>query len=148
MPSPLLRYIQLWCVKVLKPLAELLLPFVFLLGVFPFIDWLTDGKLVTVTAATAVQGQVSKCYVNRQHFHWYLDGQKVRYDFWDFTAGDAATRQLQARIGRQNQGNEYYYNTLAYYLRVGDVLSKPANSPLLRLQRGDSVTVWTCAPAK
>ena len=134
--------------KTLKALLFAVLQAALFFGFFPLLSRLTDGELVQVGVATAVSGRVSKCDVNRQHFRWYLARQKPRYDFWDFTAGDSATARMQARIQRQNQDNEYYYNTLAYYLSVGDSLSKVANSPLVRVQRGDSVTVWSCAAAR
>lgn len=131
--------------KPLSVIAQLVFFLLFIRYGWSILDWISAGELVAVGVATPVRGRVSKCDVNRQHFRWYLNEERVRYDFWEFTAGDPATRRMQDQIQQQNKGNIYYYNTLAYYLEVGDQVSKSANSPLLRVRRGHEVTVWTCA---
>ncbi|WP_100336190.1 hypothetical protein [Hymenobacter chitinivorans] len=117
---------------------------VVLMGIM--LRWMMGDELIEVDAATAVAGRVTKCDVNRQHYYWYLNDEPVRYDLWSFTAGDSATQVMQARILAQNKDNIYYYNTLAYYIKKGDLLQKAANSPLLTLRRGTQLTTWTCAP--
>jgi hypothetical protein len=109
------------------------------------VNWFRGDDLVEVTPAMALQGQVTKCDVNRQHYYWYLNNEPVRYDFWSFVAGDSATLRMQKQLEAQAD-SDYYYNTLAYYLRTGAHVRKAANSSLITVHQNGLTTVWTCAP--
>lgn len=107
--------------------------------IWAFFSRLTKGELTEVNTATAVEGRVTGRDVNNHNFLWLLNGGQVRYDFGAFDGANAFTRAEQAKIPAQNGTG------LRYYLEIGDVLHKPANSPILRVERGTTVTLWSCA---
>ncbi|HEX8426283.1 hypothetical protein [Hymenobacter sp.] len=107
-----------------------------------FVNWFRGDELVEVTPATTLQGQITKCDVNRQHYYWYLNNEPVRYDLWSFVAGDSATLRMQKQL-EARADPDYYYNTLAYYLKTGARLRKKANSRLITVVQDNKVTVWT-----
>jgi|GEM_PF-3244176 len=107
--------------------------------IWAFFSRLTKGQLTEVTTATAVAGRVTGCDSNNHNFLWYLNSKQTRYDFGTFDGANGFTRAQQAKLPTQNGTG------LRYYLAIGDVLHKQANSPILRVQRGNIVTLWTCA---
>lgn len=107
--------------------------------IWAFFSRLTKGQLTEITTATAVDGRVTKCDSNNHNFLWCLNDKQTRYDFGVFDGANAFTRAQQAKLPAQNGTG------LRYYLAIGDVLHKQANSPILRVQRGNIITLWTCA---
>ena len=133
----------------LQLLQIVLVPF--LVGWFMYQFFGLD--LIVVDQAMAVQGQVTKCDVNRQHFNWYLNNEEsARYDFWSFEPADPATRHLitadsLAFIVATGDSSGYtYYNTLAYYLSIGARLRKVANSPYITVEQDHRITRWKYQP--
>jgi hypothetical protein len=85
------------------------------------VRWMRGDELVDVEPATALEGRITRCDVNRQHYNWYLNDAPVRYNLWDFTPADPATdRLIRAAEARFDTTYGYnFYPTLAYYLRTG-----------------------------
>jgi hypothetical protein len=110
-----------------------------------FMNLFLGDKLVEVNADLPLSGVVTGCDVNRQHYYWYLNDEPVRYDLWSFVPGDSATLQLQQQEEARSDP-DYYYNTLAYYLKTGDRLQKAAHSPLVTVYQDGRTTVWKYAP--
>ncbi|WP_147320837.1 hypothetical protein [Hymenobacter lapidiphilus] len=109
--------------------------------------------LVTVDREMALEGQVTKCDVNRQHFNWYLNNdESVRYDLWSFEPADSATRHLITAdsldfiLATGDSSGYTYYNTLAYYLQKGARVRKEANSPYMVVEQDHRITRWQYRP--
>ena len=85
---------------------------------------LTDAKVTDVSETN-------------RHFSYHLDGnEQVEYNFRQFVAADPAARKgYDGDVGWDS-------SDLSHYLRLGDRLSKAANSPLLTVHRGAVVTHW------
>ena len=72
-----------------------------------------------------------------RHFSYHLDGNELEeYNFRSFVAANPAARK------GYNEDVGWDSSDLSHYLRLGDRLTKAANSPLLTVRRGDSVTHW------
>lgn len=94
---------------------------------------------VVVKYATAVQGRVTGSDVNRQHHLYYLDG--TTWQYYDFNAFGQPLTPVQAQLSLEEQN----MLGLGQRLKTGDSVSKSANSTLLTVQRGDSISRWFCA---
>ena len=82
---------------------------------------------------TPVTGRVTGYFAINSQRSFFLNGNtKTRYDFDAFTS---------ARPAAGPAGPE-----LSGYLRKGDYLRKAARAAALTVQRGDSLSRWTCAP--
>jgi hypothetical protein len=104
-----------------------------------FVGSVTNNPRIMVEYRIAVQGRVTGSRVNRQHHLYYLNGDTKRdYDFNAFT---------QPLTPAQQQMDEEAQHTLGLgqQLETGDSISKAANSTVLTVQRGDSISRWFCS---
>jgi hypothetical protein len=74
---------------------------------------------------------------NRRNYTFYLDGSETeRYNFNSYVSANPALRQaVDETLGLDP-------SDLAHYLRRNDRLTKAANSPLLTVRRGATLTRW------
>ncbi|MBO2012322.1 hypothetical protein [Hymenobacter negativus] len=92
---------------------------------------------------TALTGRITGTFMSKRQRTFFLNGQKSpRYDFDAFALMTTTAGQLHAGY-EQREGKQ-----LSQYLRVGDVVRKPAHGIALTVQRGDSLTQWVCAPSQ
>lgn len=85
---------------------------------------------------TPVAGRVTGYFAINSQRSFFLNGNtKTRYDF------DAFTSARPAAGPTRPPGID-----LSGYLRKGDYLRKAARAAALTVQRGDSLSRWTCAP--
>lgn len=85
---------------------------------------------------TPVAGRVTGYFAIKSQRSFFLNGNtKTRYGF------DAFTSARPAAGPASPAGPE-----LSGYLRKGDYLRKAARAAALTVQRGDSLSRWTCAP--
>ena len=87
---------------------------------------------------TAVAGRVTGIFLRKDRHTFFLNGQRTpRYDFDGFRRGPAnGTQTLPPLAGP----------SLGQYLHCGDFIRKSARTAELTVQRGDSLTHWTCMP--
>ena len=94
-----------------------------------------------INYADAVQGRVTSVEIERQSHLYYLDhNTKLWYSFNEFMPP-----LLAGRRRRQLSQEEDFASNLGQKLRVGDYVSKQANSPLLTVQRGEKTSRWFCS---
>ncbi|RZL07010.1 MAG: hypothetical protein EOO62_17810 [Hymenobacter sp.] len=107
------------------------------------INRLFINPIVEVSYPTAVDGHVTASSMNRQYFLYTLDGDtKTSYDsnvFVPATASSHTGNLSQEEVNRLILGTQ---------LRVGDYITKAANSTSLTVQRGTVTTHWICPPAE
>ena len=90
--------------------------------------------------AEAVQGRITSVEIERQFHMYYLDNNTKRwYSFNTFLPPLTPAQRQQL-----NQ-DEVFSASLGQNLEVGDYVSKQANSTLITVQRGDSISRWFCA---
>ena len=93
---------------------------------------------VLVRYETAVHGRITGSEVSRQYHLYYLDGNtEQKYDFNAFGQPLTPAQELMNEGKRNMLG-------LGQRLEPGDLVSKAANSTLLTVQRGDSISRWFC----
>ncbi|RZL07011.1 MAG: hypothetical protein EOO62_17815 [Hymenobacter sp.] len=106
--------------------------------VLPYVVRLFSTPTVDVTQATAVAGEVTGSYMNRQYYVHYLNGDtKTYYDFNRFEPAAPPPPGLT-----QEEKNR---RALGPYLRQGDYVTKTANAATLVVRRAGQTTQWTCA---
>jgi hypothetical protein len=90
--------------------------------------------------AEAVQGRITSVEIERQFHMYYLDNNTKRW--YSFNAFLPPLSPAQ----RQHLSQEDGFNlTLGRNLEVGDYVSKQANSTVITVQRGDSISRYFCA---
>lgn len=98
----------------------------------------TSKSRVVVRYQQAVRGRITGSEVNRQYYLYYLNGDtKQRYDFNSFERPLTPAEQQLIPEEQDLLG-------LAHHLKIGDYVTKEANSATLMVQRGDSTSRWTC----
>ena len=88
----------------------------------------------------AVQGRITSVEIERRYHMYYLDNNTKRwYSFNAFLP--SLTPAQQAHLGQKQEFNL----SLGQKLKVGDYVSKQANSTLITVQRGDIILQYFCA---
>ena len=107
------------------------------------INKLFINPTVQVSYPTAVNGRVTASAMNRQYSLYTLnDDTKTSYDFNVFVPATASPRTGNFS---QEEVNQLLLGTQP---RVGDYVTKAANSTGLTVQRGPVITHWICPPAE
>lgn len=89
--------------------------------------------------AEAVQGRITSVEIERQFHMYYLDNNTKRwYSFNTFLP------PLTPAQRKQLNQDEVFSASLGQNLEVGDYVSKQANSTLITVQRGDSISRYFC----
>lgn len=94
---------------------------------------------VEVSYATRVAGHITSISMNRQYYLYYLDNNNKT--FYDFNAFPASSSPHTGNLS-QEEVNKLILGT---QLRIGDYVSKDANSIALTVKRGSNVTHWICS---
>ena len=87
----------------------------------------------------AVQGRITSVEIERQFHMYYLNNDTKRW--YSFNAFMPPTTPAQRQLSQE----EEFSATLGRNLEVGDYVSKQANSTLITVQRGDSISRYFCA---
>lgn len=113
---------------------------------FTVVPYLVGGGVATylgpykvLAYADALQGRITGVEIERQYHTYYLDNDTEHK--YSFNAFDQPLTPAQQQL---SLGNRIDLN-LGLHLKVGDYLSKQANSRLLTVQRGDSTSRWFCS---
>ena len=127
----------------LKPILALIGFTILFLLVAPYLlqaVYYIIGKPYTlIHYEEAVQGRITSVEIERQFHMYYLDNNtKHWYSFNTFLPPLTPT-QLQ-QIGQR----EEFKLSLARHLKVGDYVSKQANSTLITVRRGELVLRYFC----
>jgi hypothetical protein len=94
----------------------------------------------SIRYAEAVQGRITSVEIERQFHMYYLDNDTKRwYSF------NAFLPPLTPAQRQQLSQDELFYLTLGRKLKVGDYVSKQANSTMITVQRGESTSRYFCA---
>jgi hypothetical protein len=112
---------------------------------FALVPYLVGGGVATslgpfkgLAYADALQGRITGVEIERQYHTYYLDNNTERK--YSFNAFDQPLSLAQQQLGLKSIDLH-----LGLRLKVGDYLSKQANSKVLTVQRGDSTSRWFCA---
>jgi hypothetical protein len=87
----------------------------------------------------AVRGRITGVETNRQNHLYFLDDDKQRHYSFNAFGPPLTPAQQQLSLEEQNALG------LGQHLRVGDYVTKAANSTTLVVQRGGSTSQWFCA---
>jgi hypothetical protein len=100
---------------------------------------ITKKPYTLVDYADAVQGRITGVETERQFNMYYLDNNTKRwYGFNAFMPPQNPVRQQLSQA-------EEFNSTLGRKLKIGDYVSKQANSTMIMVQQGGSTSRWFCA---
>ncbi len=99
---------------------------------------ITKGPNTFVDYADAVQGRITSVKTERQFHMYYLDNKTEGW--YSFNAFDQPLTPAQRKMGLQSIDLH-----LGLRLKVGDYVSKQANTTVVTVQRGDSTSRWFCS---